>query len=123
MPFVIVASTFPRSALPILGLVLSLSGCGPRAADWSEETHADIHRTHPLGVVGAVELVHVDQLAQTFLARIDTGATTSSIDAQDIEVFERDGEERHVSVSVSPIADDGLLGNRGGSSGGSSGSG
>lgn len=93
MPFTSTTFSFPRSSLVILCGILSLVACGPRAADWTEETRADIHRTHPLGVVGAVELVHVDQLAQTFLARIDTGATTSSIDAQGIEVFERDGED------------------------------
>lgn len=50
----------------------------------------------PLGsmqMVGAVEDVYFAQLDITLAARIDTGATTSSIDAEDIEIFERDGKQ------------------------------
>lgn len=56
---------------------------------------------HKIGTIGAVEQVYVEQLAELFLARIDTGAATSSIDAQDITAFERDGEE-WVRFSTSP---------------------
>lgn len=48
---------------------------------------------HPLGVIGAVEPIYFPPMKTPFLARIDTGATTSSIDVQRIRSFERDGEK------------------------------
>lgn len=45
-----------------------------------------------LPIVGEVEPVYFLPMKSPFLARIDTGATTSSIDAKDIVYFERDGE-------------------------------
>jgi len=44
-------------------------------------------------IIGAVELVQVVPIGVTKEARIDTGATTTSIDAQDIVLFERDGKK------------------------------
>jgi len=43
-------------------------------------------------VVGAEERIFLAPPGKIFPARIDTGATTSSIDARNIEPFERDGE-------------------------------
>lgn len=43
-------------------------------------------------VVGETEEVWLDALNDNFTARIDTGATTSSLSAQDVTVFERDGK-------------------------------
>ena len=43
-------------------------------------------------VVGETEQVWLDIVNDDFVARIDTGATTSSLSAQDITVFERDGK-------------------------------
>jgi hypothetical protein len=43
-------------------------------------------------IIGAVENVRIEDLDAVFQARIDTGATTSSIDARDVQPFERDGE-------------------------------
>ncbi|MAI25558.1 MAG: hypothetical protein CMN75_05955 [Spirochaeta sp.] len=43
-------------------------------------------------VVGGVERVQVEPEGALLEARIDTGARTSSIDAQDITPFERDGK-------------------------------
>ncbi|PSJ46053.1 ATP-dependent Zn protease [Zobellella endophytica] len=42
-------------------------------------------------IVGETEDVWLDAVNDSFPARIDTGATTSSLSAQDITVFERDG--------------------------------
>lgn len=42
-------------------------------------------------LVGEIERVHLSQLDATLPARIDTGATTSSLDARNIQFFERDG--------------------------------
>lgn len=47
---------------------------------------------YPLGVIGEIEPVYVLPLEDAFSARIDTGATTSSIDAANIVEFERDGK-------------------------------
>ncbi|MGB5855750.1 MAG: ATP-dependent zinc protease [Oceanisphaera sp.] len=43
-------------------------------------------------VVGETENVWLDIVNDSFPARIDTGATTSSLSAQDITIFERDGK-------------------------------
>ncbi|MDC0609465.1 ATP-dependent zinc protease [Vibrio sp.] len=44
-------------------------------------------------VLGSVEKVTIDAVNKTLDARVDTGAKTSSINAEDIESFERNGEE------------------------------
>ncbi len=43
-------------------------------------------------VVGRTENVRLTPPGHIFPARIDTGATTSSLDARDLEAFERDGD-------------------------------
>lgn len=47
----------------------------------------------PSNVIGAVEPIYILPMKSAFEARIDTGATTSSLDADDIREFERDGEK------------------------------
>ncbi|QFI36858.1 ATP-dependent zinc protease [Moritella marina ATCC 15381] len=51
--------------------------------------------TTPLNkkVIGSEELVLLDDLTEKYKARIDTGATTSSLNATDIVEFERDGKK------------------------------
>ncbi|MDR9499399.1 MAG: RimK/LysX family protein [Hydrogenovibrio sp.] len=44
-------------------------------------------------VVGSVEKAHLLPSNWLFLARIDSGAETSSLDARNIRLFERDGQE------------------------------
>ena len=44
-------------------------------------------------VVGGVETLYIHPFDISFQARMDTGAETSSIDAQNIQTFERDGEK------------------------------
>lgn len=44
-------------------------------------------------IFGEKEWVYVPAIEESFRARIDTGATTSSISAVDIDVFERDGRD------------------------------
>lgn len=46
----------------------------------------------PANVIGAVEKVYLPPMKSAFLSRIDTGATSSSIDAENIKIFERDGK-------------------------------
>lgn len=44
-------------------------------------------------VVGEKEQIFLNDLGVSIMARIDTGATTASLDARDIQTFERNGEE------------------------------
>ncbi|MEM0912833.1 MAG: ATP-dependent zinc protease [Pseudomonadota bacterium] len=44
-------------------------------------------------VLGALERVTIEAIKQSFDARVDTGAETSSINAMDIEFFERNGDD------------------------------
>ena len=48
---------------------------------------------YPLGIIGEVETVRLPDFNSSFEARVDTGATTCSIDASDIKNFERDGRK------------------------------
>lgn len=47
----------------------------------------------PNNVIGAVERIYLPPMKSAFLARIDTGATTSSLDADSVKQFERDGDK------------------------------
>lgn len=47
----------------------------------------------PLKVIGEVEPVYFLPMKSPFLSRIDTGAETSSVDADHVVSFERDGEK------------------------------
>ncbi|NQZ52174.1 MAG: ATP-dependent zinc protease [Moritella sp.] len=55
----------------------------------STEATAQLEKT----VIGSEELVFLDNLKQQYKARIDTGATTSSLNATNIVEFERDGKK------------------------------
>lgn len=47
----------------------------------------------PLKIIGAVEPIYFIPMKSPFLSRIDTGAETSSIDADAVRTFEREGEK------------------------------
>ncbi|MBD1559057.1 ATP-dependent zinc protease [Vibrio sp. S9_S30] len=44
-------------------------------------------------ILGEKEWVHIPGLGESYKARIDTGATTSSISAVDIETFDKNGKD------------------------------
>lgn len=46
----------------------------------------------PNNIIGAVEPIYILPMKSAFYARIDTGATTSSLDVENLKRFERDGE-------------------------------
>ncbi|MDO6497386.1 ATP-dependent zinc protease family protein [Photobacterium sanguinicancri] len=48
---------------------------------------------HGKAILGEEEWVWLDSVKSHFKARIDTGATTSSLNAVDLQVFERNGKE------------------------------
>ena len=50
-----------------------------------------VEKAH-LPIIGEVEPIYFLPMKSPFWARIDTGATTSSLDCDNIEYFERDGE-------------------------------
>ena len=52
-----------------------------------------IKKTHSLGIIGAFEPVRLPPMKSPLLARIDTGAQGSSVDAQNIQEFEREGKD------------------------------
>jgi len=47
----------------------------------------------PVNIIGAVEPFYILPMKSAFYARIDTGATTSSIDVENLKKFERDGKK------------------------------
>ncbi|WP_051563758.1 ATP-dependent zinc protease family protein [Enterovibrio calviensis] len=59
------------------------------------DTTPPVYEHSPNGkmIMGEKEWVRVDELGVVAMARVDTGATTSSISAIDIESFERDGDK------------------------------
>ena len=60
---------------------------------------AKVVQVMPSNVIGAVERIYLPPMKSAFGARVDTGATTASIDAYDIKRFERDGQ-RFVSFTI-----------------------
>lgn len=54
---------------------------------------AEPGKTTPDGkmILGETEWLYVEEANGNFMSRVDTGATTSSISAQDVTVFEREG--------------------------------
>lgn len=51
-----------------------------------------IVKVMPNNIIGAVERVYLPPMKSAFMSRIDTGATTASLDADKVKNFERDGK-------------------------------
>ena len=75
------------------------SQTSPAAPESSKQTQSARPEPKPpkqiqgMQIIGEVEPVTILTAGLTLPARIDTGATTSSIDARDIQRFERDGKK------------------------------
>ena len=52
-----------------------------------------IEVVRPTNIIGAVEPFYILPMKSAFYARVDTGATTSSIDVENLKRFERDGKK------------------------------
>ena len=59
-------------------------------------------------IIGQVEKVYLDPPGLIYQSRIDTGAETSSLDAREVQIFERDGEE-WVRFKMPTPDDEGLV--------------
>lgn len=85
-----------QNAAPQASPVQALEQKKPEASkefkDKQNEMALEIEK-YPLGIIGEVETVRLPEFNSSFEARIDTGATTCSIDAKDIKNFERDGRK------------------------------
>lgn len=58
----------------------------------SETKEVVVEKSH-LPIIGEIEPIYFLPMKSPFYARIDTGATTSSLDCKDVVYFERDGEK------------------------------
>ncbi|MER2494167.1 ATP-dependent zinc protease family protein [Catenovulum sediminis] len=64
----------------------------PKSEPEQVQCHSSASETNGKAILGEVEWVYLPAIKKHLKARIDSGATTSSISATNIERFERDGE-------------------------------
>lgn len=76
-------------------VILMNSSCQNTNAKPSIVPAVEVKKTneHRLNIIGETEPIYFPPMKAPFLARIDTGAQTSSLDAKNIRFFERDGEK------------------------------
>lgn len=80
-------------------LVMFVTGCAAKeekivpAIAPAKAPEQKIVYVRPNNVIGAVEPVYFPPMKSAFPARVDTGATTSALDVQNLKVFERDGQK------------------------------
>ena len=85
--------------------VLALAGCTSSEVKMAPgivpntAKEKQVVKVMPNNVIGEVEPIYLLPMKSPFMSRIDTGATTSSLDAEEIKYFERDGK-RWVSFTV-----------------------
>ena len=90
-------TTYIKSASAVFGALLLFSLAGCQSFQQPNDKNCVDERSHTAIseriVIGAVEKVELPEQKISLNARIDTGATTTSINAQDIKQFERDGKK------------------------------
>lgn len=90
-------TTYIKSASAVFGALLLLSLAGCQSFQQPNDKNCVDERSHTAIseriVIGAVEKVELPEQKISLNARIDTGATTTSINAQNIKKFERDGKK------------------------------
>lgn len=81
--------------LSVFAICLTLGACRSDTAkpELVPAVEVKVVPSHPLEIIGAVEPIYLLPMKTPFTARIDTGAETSSIDVDNIRLFERDGEK------------------------------
>lgn len=67
--------------------------CKPVVSPQAERKVVSEKKQQDKQIVGEIEQVWFPQLDLVLPGRIDTGATTASLDARDIQTFERDGDQ------------------------------
>jgi len=83
-----------RTSLVKLIMLMALLGTFVSAGDENAtRSESNIQAKEAKKIIGAVEMVKISPPQVSYKARIDTGATTTSIDARDITPFERDGKK------------------------------
>lgn len=83
----------------LLLLIFTISACQPKQVIVPAVVHnvnttqeIVVEKAH-LPIIGEVEPIYFLPMKSPFSARIDTGATTSSLDCREVNYFERDGEK------------------------------
>ncbi len=87
----------PLMRLILLVILIFTSITSSAFADTTTKSSHDCQHSNSNGnkeILGAVEWVKVDSVGEVMKARIDTGATTSSISAVDIHSYDKDGKKR-----------------------------
>jgi len=85
--------------LVLLVILLMVSACQSKQVivpavvhNTTTEQKVVVEKAH-LPIIGEVEPIYFLPMKSPFFARIDTGASISSLDCDDVEYFERDGEK------------------------------